>query len=749
MRIMGWFVAWSILLLGVSALWGAEMAFEHPSALLDAYDADESCWTGMGPMGEYPVVVVPERWLVGPPPSELTGVTVPTDHWVHLLFSGEMVRADGHDLRILESGAAGERALVFVTDGGDQEYALGMAQASSSGGEILSEIGMELLDLPATFVPRGVRIIALDHGGMAPGFDVSRVQAWVSHACGPRARCPNPVDGAPSVTADATLNWIPACTVGQQVVYFGPNVEDVRGGVPETRYALDVPDANSFEPPSLLLGQAYYWRVTEADANDSNDVPPDDVWSFTVADHVLIDDFDGYGSGGPELYDGWYLRDRARLSLGGTIFRSCPQAMVFRYYYDNFYVGSYSELYHALSPPQDWTKAGAELLEFWLYGDPANATNGQMYVALSDGGSEQIVTYGQDGQVLTEPQWRACRIPLSEFADVNLAHVTSVGIGFRLPEGLPDQSGSGTVYIDDVALRPALCPDDRHPDADLSGDCAVDYRDLEQLAGAWLSNRVQVVPVTSPNEPILWYRFDGDAFDSAGGAHGQIEGRPTYVEGRHGRAICFAGAQDSVVVSQATSVFGRIRDAVTIAFWQCGDDSVHLNDTICCSNYTYGESNPSIAIHLGCWRNPGQYRWDCGTPWSIENRVAGHHAHKSEWAGRWNHWAFIKDSVAGRMEIYLNGLLYDSRSGTDTPIEGITAFQIGSGWYGHYDGLIDEFQIYDHALSAAEVAYLASDGTGVLEQAFTALADLDASGRVDLGDYAILVGEWLADELLP
>ena len=68
------------------------------------------------------------------------------------------------------------------------------------------------------------------------------------------------------------------------------------------------------------------------------------------------------------------------------------------------------------------------------------------------------------------------------------------------------------------------------------------------------------------------------------------------------------------------------------------------------------------------------------------------------------------------MEIYLNGELYDRLTGTDTPITGITSFEIGSGWYGHYDGLIDDVQIYDYALSAAEIAYVATDGAGVFQE---------------------------------
>ncbi|MBN1360120.1 MAG: LamG domain-containing protein [Sedimentisphaerales bacterium] len=747
----GWIAAWLILFRGISALVGAEVAFEYPSALVDAYDADASCWEGMGLDGEYPVGVVPGRWLVGPPPSEFTGVTMPTDHWVHLLFSGRIVPVDGSDIEVVESGAAGERAIVFLTDGADQEYALGIIQADGSGAQLLSKVHLTLPDFPITFVPRGVRIVALDRGGMAPGFDVGSVCAWIMHDCGPGARYPAPAHESLDVPTDVKLSWLSACGTDLHGVYLSTDSQAVVSGAPEAQFAVTDPNGNSFEPPELQLGRQYYWRVKEANSVDANDARLSDLWSFRVTDRLLIDDIEAYGGWGPSVYEAWRTADLARPALEVGIFRSCRQSLKFGYYYDNYDGGAYSEVYHVFDEAQDWTRSGIEVFEFWLHGTAGNSTSGPLYVVVSDGTHESRYTLDSDtnAALLTTAHWQPCRIPLSEFAGVNLTGVVSVGIGVSRASDLPKAYGSGTVYIDDVSLRPALCLEKRRVEADLNADCSVDYRDVEQMASQWLAGRIEVAPVTAPNEPVLWYKFDGDALDSAGTSHGQVQGRPAYVPGKRGRAIHFTAAGDAVTVSQVANVFGRIRDALTISFWQYGDDSEHLNDTVCCSNYVYGRENPSIAIHLGCWRNPGFYRWDCGTPWSMDNRVAGRHRHKSEWAGRWNHWAFVKDSVTGKMEIYHNGLLYDSRAGTTSPIEAITSFEIGSGWYGRYDGLIDDFQIYDYALHADEVAYLASDGTGLLEQATAPLGDLDGNDIVDLADYAILAGQWLEHQLWP
>jgi hypothetical protein len=411
----------------------------------------------------------------------------------------------------------------------------------------------------------------------------------------------------------------------------------------------------------------------------------------------------------------------------------------------------------AFEPPQNWARTEARVLQFMVRGAPGNATTGQMYVALDDGQIEQRVSYVGDLHFLAEPQWHVCRIALADFNQVNLAHVTSMAIGRRPATTDPLGRGMGTIYLDDIVLRPAVCLQNRdvpdspegRPAADLTGDCTVDYRDLQRLAKDWLYDRTRTLAVAAPNEPILWYDFEGDARDQAGTADGQLQGRCNFVPGVYGRALEFPGEDAAVTIPGAAGVFGRVRDAITITFWQRGADSTHRNTTVCCSDYVYGQMNPKIAIHLGCWRDPGQYRWDCGSPWSFENRLAGRHQDKSEWAGRWNHWAFTKDVRRGRMEIYLNGELYDSRTGTNTPITGIASFTIGSGWYGRYAGALDDFRIYDYALSAAEVAHVATRGTGLLPQPPDSSADLNTDGIVNFRDLAILATQWLQNNLWP
>ncbi|MHC4751099.1 MAG: hypothetical protein ACYTFW_14670, partial [Planctomycetota bacterium] len=72
---------------------------------------------------------------------------------------------------------------------------------------------------------------------------------------------------------------------------------------------------------------------------------------------------------------------------------------------------------------------------------------------------------------------------------VNLADVNSVSIGIGT-RGNMTPGGSGKMYFDDIHLyRPRYIPGKGTPIAsDITADGVVDYRDLETLAGDWLTN---------------------------------------------------------------------------------------------------------------------------------------------------------------------------------------------------------------------------------------------------------------------
>ncbi len=734
---------------GVAAL-AEEGAFEYPCYLIDAYDADDSCWTGMDAEGEYegPIRVIPEKWLVGPPLSEMSGVTLPPDHWVEVQFRGPIIDGPGDDIKLIELGPMSEQALIFVTNGAGRERLIGLATSGTTGeGVDPTEIGFDISDIVLPFEPRAVRILGIDNGGGAPGFDIANVRARICTDCGEAACNPIPVDGAKNVPTDTILSFSPGQSAIKHIVYFCTNISDIGASAGGPSEPPHLQDANTFDPGGLELGTTYYWRIDEV--NDQN-VWPGEVWSFTTTDHLIIDDFEQYNSLPPTdpnhnwIYDTW---KNVGVHLWTDQTHECSKkSMGFLYSYNRY--SDYSETVRTFSPPQDWAATGAKSLELYFYGRTDNTVS-QMYLVLNDGNSETVVPYPGDANDVKKETWLPWRIDIQELQDIDLSNIESISIGFYADAGNPSGGGTGTVYFDDIRLYSSRCLEENMSGADFNGDCLVNFEDLEEMAFSWLDSGYNIYPVAAPNAPVAWYEFEYYANDSAGNAHGRTRGKPSYTQGVYGKAISFGGYKDAVEITDAANLFSKISTAITIAFWQYGTDSPHHTDTLFCSNYTYGGDGPAIAINLGCWRQPGEYNWDCGSPWSFENRLSGNHRYASEWMGRWNHWAFTKDVKAGMMKIYLNGVLYDSRTGTNSPISGITSFEIGSGWYGGYDGMIDDFRIYDYALTQPEIAYVATNGTGIFDQRLLTPTDLNGDNKIDFTDFALLADHWLENQIWP
>jgi hypothetical protein len=732
----------TLILVLSSGISTGQETFRYPYYLLDAYNPDDDCWKGVNADGYWPVPVEPQNLLVGQPPSDLSGVTMPIDHWIELKFLGRIVDGPGDDILLIELGQAGEQALIFITDGAKQEYLLDKAIALNSGLDAATVISFDITGISLPFLPCAVRIVALDTGGGSPGFDIANVRARTYIEQSKVATGPIPFDGAENVPTDIVLSWSPGYSAAKHIVYFGT----ARTFVDANANPVSRQDADSFSPGGLELGRTYFWRIDEINSTDPNSPVTGDIWSFTVADHLVVDDFESYNNDN-QIYKTWKKIGEAFFDVSTYPLHNCLQSMAFLYYYD---VDFYSEAERTFSPAQDWASIGGKALELLFHGQTTNTADVQMYMSLGDGDVNIVVPYDADMNDIKEQAWQIWRINLEDLAGLNLNNIKTLSIGFRAGESQPPRGGSGTVYFDDIKLYTSRCLEQNRPDADFNGDCAVNFEDLQEMVYSWLDRSPKIYPVESPNAPLAWYRFDGNTNDSSGnGYHGWAFGWPTYVPGIYGQAISFDGYRDSVDITDAVKLFRRISTGITIAFWQYGTDSTHRNDTLCCSNYEYGADNPAIAISLGCWRQPGRYNWDCGYPWSFDSRLTGDHRYKAEWTGRWNHWAFTKDAERGIMQVFLNGALYNRRTDANSHISSITSFEIGSGWYGGYDGLIDDFRIYNYALSQSEVAYIATNGTGVFDQPLRQAADLDGDNQINFRDFAILAGSWLDEQLWP
>ncbi|MBN2180850.1 MAG: LamG domain-containing protein [Sedimentisphaerales bacterium] len=285
-----------------------------------------------------------------------------------------------------------------------------------------------------------------------------------------RASSPEPVNGANAdIITAATLSWVPGDNAVEHDIYFGTDKDAVRNA--DTSSAdiyLGRQSENSYIfPEDLGWNQTYYWRIDEY--NSDGTVSTGWLWTFTVYDYIVVDDFESYNDinldaeGSNRIYMTWTDGYDNPTVNGSTIGYPTPsfadgehfvEVDIVRegstqsapLFYDNS-TASYSEVTvntSDLTVGSDWTKSGVQELRLWFYGDPNNAATEQLYVKLN--GSE--IPYDGDTANLAAGEWIPWSIDLTA-ANANPANVTTFTIGLKR---IGSSRGTGVLFIDDIRL---------------------------------------------------------------------------------------------------------------------------------------------------------------------------------------------------------------------------------------------------------------------------------------------------------
>ena len=124
-----------------------------------------------------------------------------------------------------------------------------------------------------------------------------------------QASNPVPADQA-TVSKPVILSWKPGSKSVKHDVYFGTNFNDVnsasRTSDPNHVLVSKGQDPNTCAPAGVELGKTYYWRIDEVDNASPANITKGTVFTFDVADYVLVDDFESY-NGIPETQPGSHL----------------------------------------------------------------------------------------------------------------------------------------------------------------------------------------------------------------------------------------------------------------------------------------------------------------------------------------------------------------------------------------------------------------------------------------------------------
>jgi regulation of enolase protein 1 (concanavalin A-like superfamily) len=197
-----------------------------------------------------------------------------------------------------------------------------------------------------------------------------------------------------------SLSWVLGEGAVQHDVYFSTDANAVENADASdtTGIYCGRQDPNSFTPPiTFKSAQTYYWRIDEIDG--SGTVSKGRVWSFTIANYLVVDDFEQYNDVDNLIYDTWLdcVTNNTGMTVGHTeqgvsvaeqtIVHSGNQSMYMRYDNDGFInqglgpplemTGTqfYSEAERRWDTTQDWTRRGVKGLTLWFRGVPASVGN--------------------------------------------------------------------------------------------------------------------------------------------------------------------------------------------------------------------------------------------------------------------------------------------------------------------------------------------------------------------------------------
>jgi hypothetical protein len=290
---------------------------------------------------------------------------------------------------------------------------------------------------------------------------------------------PDPRNGAFNVIQPLILSWVAGGSALQHDIYFGEDEEAVANATTENLGIYRGRQARvltTYDPGNLELGKTYYWRIDEY--NTDATISKGNVWSFTVAVFIVVDDFEDYNDLNPDdpksnrIFKTW-IDGFVTTTNGSTIgYMDAPfteQSIVhggkqsMPYFYDNSGPANYSEATANIANlviGRDWTQNGVGVLSLWFYGDPANAPE-PMYVAIANYNGPTAVVYHDNPDAALIDTWTEWKIDLTKFSDqgVDLTDVDTISIGFG-DKNNPVPGGSGLVFFDDIRLyRPAPEPE--------------------------------------------------------------------------------------------------------------------------------------------------------------------------------------------------------------------------------------------------------------------------------------------------
>jgi len=504
-----------------------------------------------------------------------------------------------------------------------------------------------------------------------------------------------------------------------------------------------------------------------------------DIYGFYYAEHA--NDIDGYPDTWHYINDDELTSKVETVDMGDAVYTGL---CLTSHNAAQLCKAEFSKIQFTADEPQ-----GSWFTGFWDSRDIGIISNDPelMYLALEDTSANVgVVYYDTNGTpdpnaVLIET-WTPWNIDLNDpnFDVVDKSNVNKLYIGFGNRD-TPTPGGSGVVYFDDIRLyRSRFVPGyypllpgniwtDPDPASETYGDPdgVVDWKDLKVMGDDWLITDACYPTSPPPIAPGAWYEFEGNAYDTITIYEGTEYGSPTYDTGKIGSsAISFTADTNDYITVEDHAGNEFTTGSFSIALWVKHDVGSGKEFLIC-----NGTNGTEFTGATGC-RYVVKFQ---GTNLrflvdddAVKPTVDGVAADFA--TGEWVHFVAVRDTAAGEIRVYCNGIPGNTAADTtadisslDEPLfigakyeEGAGAATQGECPIAHYlTGMLDDVRIYTYALTDRQALYLAVEGADYLHIPVDSPAniydhpvlELPGNQAVNFRDFAVLADYWLEEEL--
>ncbi len=245
-----------------------------------------------------------------------------------------------------------------------------------------------------------------------------------------------------------------------------------------------------------------------------------------------------------------------------------------------------------------------------------------------------------------------------------------------------------------------------------AGQMVGNWYDSSGIGHGWLAEpgkKQKPSSLPKPLDLIGWWPGDGNANDIRGGSNGTLTNGTTSATGLVGQAFSFDGIDDYVDVPD-TATLHAITTAVTVDAW------INPQPSPTGGGWIFARRDPMVSEGIGLSIDNGGF---IGT--ALQTDVTSFISTAEpviQFNGQWQNIAVTADTATGKVQLYLNGkplavkvdggsptvigkfaavsqLFIGQRQGSDT--------SEGDGGAARYQGLIDEVQFYDRALSSSDI----------------------------------------------